>query len=136
MDGILAGAAALTGRLLLSSIFLLSGFRKITDWAGTSKMMEGAGLPGVPALLTVAVAAEILGGIALLVGWKARWGALSLIAFLVPTTLVFHAFWSVPAEQYQMQMGHFLSNLAILGGLLYVAAAGAGRYSVDAHAKK
>ena len=122
---------AVFGRLCLSAIFLASGFNKITNWNATADQMAGQGMPAVPLLLAGATAFEILGGLSLLLGFYGRVGATALIVFLIPTTLIFHDFWAVPAEQQQNQMAHFMKNVAILGGLLMVMAHGTGRYSLD-----
>jgi putative oxidoreductase len=79
----------------------------------------------------VATALEIFGAVSLLLGLKARWGALALLVFLVPVTLVFHGFWAAPPDQRQMQMVEFLKNVSIGGGLLIVLGRGAGAFSLD-----
>jgi len=123
---------ALFGRLFLAAIFLLSGFGKIADWSGTSAAMEKQGMVAVPVFLAGAIALEILGGLSLLLGFMARWGAACLIIFLVPATIIFHDFWVVEEGMARMnQMQHFMKNLALMGGLLMVAAFGAGRFSLD-----
>ena len=71
---------------------------------------------------------ELGGGLLLLVGWKARWAALLIFLWLIPTTLLFHNFWAVPPEQYMNQQNHFLKNVAIMGGMLMVWAFGPGRF--------
>ena len=67
----------------------------------------------------------------LVLGWRARWAALALIVFTVAATLIFHAYWSVPADQVTNQQNEFAKNLAIVGGLLLVLAHGSGRYTLD-----
>lgn len=124
-------AVLLIGRLLLALIFILSGSSKITGFAGTVGYMASQGLP-VPQLLIIpAILIELGGGLLILIGYQTRWAALAIVLFLIPTTLIFHAFWAVPTEQVQMQMIQFQKNLAIMGGLLCLMAAGPGRYSVD-----
>jgi putative oxidoreductase len=123
--------AALFGRLALSAIFVLSGFNKITNWSATADQMAQQGMMAVPLLLAGAVAFELLGGLSLLLGFYGRVGATLLIAFLIPTTVIFHDFWAVDPAQQQNQMIHFMKNIAILGGLLMVVAHGTGRYSLD-----
>lgn len=123
-------------RLLMSAIFLLSAFGKITDWSGTAGYMAAYGFFAIPFFLTAAIVLELGGGLSLLLGYKARWGALALIVFLIPATLIFHAFWSVPEADAKMQMINFLKNVSILGGLLMVMANGAGAFSVDARTNK
>jgi putative oxidoreductase len=121
----------LAGRLLLASIFVLSGFGKIMNFAGTAGYMASKGMPMVEFFLVCAILIELVGGLMLAVGWKARWGALALVVFLVPTTLIFHAFWTYPEAQVMAQQVQFNKNLAILGGMLYVAFMGPGKLSLD-----
>ncbi|MEK6594194.1 MAG: DoxX family protein [Pseudomonadota bacterium] len=121
----------LTGRILLALIFLMSGFDKITGFAGTAGFMASKGMPFAEVLLAGALVFELAGAIMLIVGWRAHWGALLLIVFMIPATLMFHNFWAVDAAQYQNQLNHFLKNVAMVGGLLYVMAFGAGPLSLD-----
>src|SRR5581483_11641856 len=121
----------LAGRLLLSPIFLLSGLMKILNFAQTGNMMEAEGMVWVPLFLVMSILVEVLGGLSLLLGFKARLGALLLVFFLVPVTLIFHDFWTYQGEAMQDQMAHFLKNVTIMGGLLVVAGAGAGKYALD-----
>lgn len=121
----------LIGRILLGTIFLLSGIEKLMNWSGTAAFMESEGLPAVPLLLALAMAAEIIGSLSILTGTFARAGAVVLLAFLIPTTLIMHDFWAFEGAERQMQMVNFLKNLSIMGGLLLVIGAGAGRVSVD-----
>jgi putative oxidoreductase len=124
----LANAATLAGRVGLGLLFVISGFGKITGFAGTAGYMASKGMPMAEALLVGAIAIELIGGLMLVAGFKARWAALAIAAFLVPTTLIFH---SPVGPEAQAQMTQFLKNLSILGGMLYVAAFGAGAWSVD-----
>ena len=110
------------GRVLLSVIFLLSGITKIVDWPGTAQFMQAQGLPMVPLLLGAAIVVEIGGGLLVLLGWNARWGAWLLFLYLIPVTLVFHNFWAFTGAEQQTQLVNFLKNLSIMGGLLLVAA--------------
>src|SRR5690242_7197174 len=84
---------ALLGRLLISAIFLISGYAKLTDPGGTIAHMEAVGIPAPHVLVWGAAFAEILGGASILFGFLTRIGAFGLILFLIPTTLLFHAFW-------------------------------------------
>lgn len=115
------------GRLLIALIFLVTGFGKVVDPAGTQEMMAQHGLPLRTLLIVGAILLELGGGLSLLLGWKTRWGAAALIAFLIPTTLIFHT--DFADEQ---QMIAFLHNLALMGGLLLVVTYGAGPLSLDA----
>ncbi|MBI4209826.1 MAG: DoxX family protein [Deltaproteobacteria bacterium] len=136
MNKTLESLATLTGRLFLSAIFMMAGFGKIMDLSGTSAYMASQGMPLVPFFLAMAIIFELGGGLSLLIGFKTRWGALALIAFLIPTTLIFHNFWADPPDQRQLQMIMFLKNLAILGGLLTVLAHGPGSMSIDSRTSK
>ena len=116
----------LIARIFLALIFVRSGVGKALDFAGTQEQIAGVGLP-LPVLLTVgAIAFELIGAALVLLGYKAKWGALLLILFLIPTTLIFHSNFADG-----MQVTQFLKNLAILGGLLMVIAFGSGPLSLD-----
>ena len=121
----------LVGRILLSAIFVQAGISKIFNWEATAGYMQAQGMPLVPLFLLGAIGVEIAGGLSVLIGFFARLGALALFLFLVPTTLIFHAFWAVPEAHQQIQMVMFMKNLAIMGGLLMVVAYGAGPFSFD-----
>lgn len=110
------------GRALLGSLFLISGLMKMSSFAGYSAWIASAELPMPSLLLVLAMAIEIMGGISLISGWNARWGALLLAVFLVPTTLIFHGFWRADLADSWNQFNHILKNVAILGGMLVVFA--------------
>src|SRR5262245_44542918 len=99
--------APLAGRILLATIFLLSGLTKFTDWNGTAQYMASHGLPMIPVLLPVAGFVEIAGGLAILLGAQARVAAMLLFLYLIPTTFVFHNFWGLSGAEYVNQMHHF-----------------------------
>ena len=121
----------LAGRVLIALIFVLSGFGKITGFEGTVGYIASNGLP-LPQLAAIgAIIVELGGGILLVVGWKARWAAAAMLVFTALASLIFHNFWAVPADQAQNQMIHFMKNISILGGLLYVIVHGSGPLSVD-----
>jgi putative oxidoreductase len=100
--------------------------------AKTAAQMEGRGMFWVPFFLWAAAAVELAGGLSLLLGYKARLGALVLFLFLIPVTLTFHTWWTYadPKEQ-QVNMLFFLHNLALMGGLLLLLTIGPGPLSVD-----
>ena len=122
-----ASAIALTGRLLLAAIFILSGFGKAADPAGTIAYIGAAALPLPQVAYVGAVVAELGGGIALALGYRTRIAAAALAIFSVLAANFFHANLAD-----QNQMIHFLKNLAIAGGLLQLVAFGGGRLSLDA----
>ncbi|MDP3940241.1 MAG: DoxX family protein [Deltaproteobacteria bacterium] len=123
---------SLIGRILLSLIFVLAGFGKIGDWSATADYMASRGMPAIPFFLTMTILVETVGGLSLLLGYRTKAAALALFLFLVPATLLFHNFWTYPEELQKIQMIMFLKNLAIMGGLLTIAAAGPGPISLDA----
>lgn len=127
---VLESWALLIGRILLALIFILSGYGKIGNFADTAAYMASKGLPAPEVLLVPTILIELGGGLMLALGIKARWAGLAILLWMIPVTLIFHNFWAVPADQVQNQMNHFLKNLAIMGGMLYVMGAGAGRYSL------
>ncbi len=124
--------AAPLGRLLLSFMFILSGFQKITGYAGTQGYMEMMGVPG--GLLPIVILVEVVGGIALLIGWQARWAALALAGFSLVSGVLFHlipSFGMEDAMAAQAQMISFMKNVTIAGGMLMVVAFGPGAWSVS-----
>jgi len=131
MNANVTHTAVLAGRILLGLLFIISGFGKITGYDGTAGYMAAKGMPLVNVLLPAAIAVELGGGLLLVLGLKARWAALAIFLFLIPTTLVFHAFWGIDPKEAATQQINFLKNLAIMGGMLMVFAHGPGRYSLD-----
>ncbi|MBI3067648.1 MAG: DoxX family protein [Betaproteobacteria bacterium] len=121
----------LIGRVLLALIFVYSGFGKITGFAGVAGYMAAKGIPLAEVALVLTIIIEVGGGLMLILGWKARWAALAIFLWLIPVTLVFHNFWAVDAAQYQGQFNHFMKNVAIMGGMLYVMAFDAGPLSLE-----
>jgi putative oxidoreductase len=124
-------ALALVGRILLGSIFVLSGFEKLMAFSGVVTSIAGKGLPMPEVLAVLTVAIELGAGLLLVVGWKARWAALLLFLFTIPVTLTFHNFWTMGGAEAAMNEIHFLKNVSIMGGMLLAAAFGPGRYSLD-----
>ena len=112
------------GRLLLSMIFIFSGFTKITGYAATQGYMESMGVPSM--LLPLVIAVELLGGIAILLGFKARLVAILMAGFSIVSALLFHQFWID-----ESQMNPFMKNIAMAGGFLMIFAHGPGSYSID-----
>jgi len=125
----------LAGRILLAVIFVWSGVSKIGNFAGTAGFMAGAGIPFAGLALVVTIVIEIGGALMLILGWQARLAAAAIFLWLIPVTLIFHAFWAVEAAQVQTQAIQFMKNLGIMGGMLYVMAFGAGPLSLDSRGK-
>lgn len=123
---------ALIGRILLAILFVPAGFDKIGGFSGMVGYSTSMGLPLPEVGVAVALVIELIGGLALLVGFGTRIAAIALAVFTLVASFYFHAYWALPAEQQMMQQLMFFKNIAITGGLLAFAAFGAGAYSVDA----
>ncbi len=121
----------LIGRILLALIFIISGYYKIGGFQQTAAMMASKGLPMAQVLLVLTILIELGGGLMILLGWRARWAALAIFLWLIPTTIIFHPYWAADAAQMQSQWGNFMKNLAIMGGMMYVMAFGSGPYSLN-----
>jgi putative oxidoreductase len=93
--------------------------------------MASAGMPMVGIFLPLAILVELGGGIALIVGWKARWVALALAGFTLVASLIFHNYWTMTGDAVMTNMLFFYKNVAAIGGMLMVFAFGPGRFSVD-----
>ncbi|MGK2913633.1 MAG: DoxX family protein [Porticoccaceae bacterium] len=122
----------LVGRILLAALFIPAGVSKITGFATMAGMMADKGLAMVGLLLVLTIAIEAGGGLMLLLGWHARSAATVICLFLIPVTIVFHGFWGIEDAQAQhMQQIMFMKNVAIMGGLIFVAAFGSGTFSLS-----
>ena len=117
-------AADLGGRILISALFLISGLGKIAGYAGTQAYMASMGVPGV--LLPPVIALEVLGAVAIIVGYRTRLVAAALALFSVASGVLFHG------SGDQMQQVMLMKNFAIAGGFLFLVARGAGDWSLDA----
>ncbi len=115
---------SLLARIFLSAVFIKSGIGKIFGGAGTQQYMESSGVPGWLLIPTIIVL--LIGGLSVLVGYKARYGALALVGFLIPATLIFHNIFIDPTQEIA-----FMKNLGLMGGLLMVTSFGPGRISFD-----
>ena len=119
-------------RILLALIFVLSGISKLGAIAATSAHMASAGIPYANDLVWGAVALELGGGILLIVGLLTRLVGLAFFVYTLTLAVVFHAYWTLTGAAAHAQHTAFFEHLAIMGGMLYVVAFGAGPYSIDA----
>jgi putative oxidoreductase len=119
-------SAELTGRTLLAGLFLVAGLGKIAGYAGTQAYMQSMGVPG--ALLPLVIAFEVLGAVAIIVGYRTRIVAFLLAGFTLVAAFIFHG------GDDQMQQILFLKNVSIAGAFLVLVARGAGAWSLDARA--
>jgi putative oxidoreductase len=121
----------LAGRVLLATIFLLSAFMKFFNYGEIVSYADAAGLPNPTVMVAIGGVVELLGGLSLVAGLLTRIGALALTVFLVLAAYYFHDFWLFTGAERQIQLTHFLKNVAIIGGMLLLVVHGAGRYSID-----
>jgi putative oxidoreductase len=118
------------GRLLIGLPFAMSGLSKLGAYGATTGMIGAVGLPFPPLAFAAAVAVELGGGLLLIAGYRARYVAAVLALFSLATAVAFHANFAD-----QNQMIHFLKNVMMAGGLLQIAAFGAGAFSIDNRGK-
>jgi len=109
------------GRVLIASIFLVSAVRKALAFAGTAQFMQSKGLPYAEILLAATIALELIGGLMIIFNRLAAPAAILLAGFCIVSGAIFHDFWAADAAQYANQLNHFLKNVALAGGLLFVA---------------
>lgn len=137
MPTVVQSAALFVGRFLLSFIFVTSGIMKITGFAGTAEAMSNKGMPVAWFFLIGAIVFELAGGLSVIAGYWTRLGAMLLLIFLLPTTLIFHDFWTIDDPQQRMlESSAFFKNVAIFGGLLVLWGAGPGGFSLDARRRR
>lgn len=123
----------LAARFLITFLFLRSALEKVTAFAVVADMMARKGMPFAEVLLVGSIVLEIAGSLMVLLGWRARLGAVLLAIFLVPATLIFHNFWAIdPAQAREVanQANHFFKNVSILGALIMIMAMGPGPLSL------
>jgi putative oxidoreductase len=121
--------AAPTGRFFLAIMFFMSGITKISQYAGTQGYMEAMGVSG--ALLPLVILVEVMGGLAIILGWKTKYAAIALTGFSILSAILFHADFSNQAE-----MTNFMKNIAIAGGFLTLFVHGPGAFSIDNRTSK
>ena len=112
------------GRVLIAFMFVMSGLNKMNNYSNTAGWMEAMGVPGN--LLPLVIVLEVLGGAAIMIGWQTRIAAILFSAFSVMSAAIFHADFSD-----QNQMIHFMKNVSIAGGFLFLVAHGGGDYALD-----
>ena len=135
MFNALQNPLSLAGRLLLALLFLPAGISKIGGFAGTVGYIGSKGLPMPEVGAVIAIVVEVLGALALIAGFGTRIAALALAVFTLVATVFFHNYWGMPAEMQMVQKLMFFKNIGVVGGLLVLAAHGAGAWSLDARRK-
>lgn len=132
MLSLLKGIVTVAGRVMLTTIFLLSAVaNKIMNFSGVAETMSGEGIPAAQIMLVGAVVFLLAGSVSVVLGYKARIGALLLLVFLVLATFYFHDFWNMQGEAVQQQMIQFMKNLSMMGAMLIIIANGPGAMSLD-----
>lgn len=133
MTGIFRGIASVVGRTMLAAIFLMSAVgNKIPNFEGVAGYMASEGVPMPRLLLAGAILFLLVGGVSLVLGFRARLGAGLLLVFLILATYFFHDFWTFADPQArQQQTIQFMKNLGLMGAMLLVIANGPGAWSLD-----
>lgn len=121
----------LLGRVLLGSIFVISGYGKLFGLAAFAASLEKNGVPYASMLAPVGACVEFFGGLAIVLGIEVRAAALLMIAFVIVATLISHRFWELQDAVRRAQVTQFSKNVAIIGGFVLLHAAGGGRYAVE-----
>ncbi|HEX2775505.1 MAG TPA: DoxX family protein [Candidatus Acidoferrales bacterium] len=121
----------LAGRILMSVLFLISGFFKIGGYSQMVAYSSSKGLPMASVAIACAAVIELAGGLAIIAGFQTKIAAWLLFLYLIPVTFLFHNFWAMQGVEQQQNMIDFLKNVSIMGGLVILATYGAGPYSVD-----
>ena len=122
----------LAARVLLAQLFIVSGIGKVAGFSAVAGYMASIGMPLPIMLLVLTIVLELGGGVLLILGWQARWIAIAFFGFTLVAAVIFHPFWAADPASYTGQLNNFMKNLAIMGGMLYVAAYGAGPLSLGA----
>src|ERR1700683_4849483 len=121
----------LAGRILMSVLFLISGFFKIGGDSQVGGYSTAKSVPMASVPIACAAVIELACGLAILVGFQTKIAAWILFLYLIPVTYFFHNFWAMQGAEDRKSMINFLKNVAIMGGLVILATYGAGPYSID-----
>ena len=124
-------ALNLIGRFLIVALFLPAGLGKISGFEGTLGYFASLGIPAPVFALVVTIVIEVIGSIALLVGFHTRLVAIVMAIFTLLAAVTGHAYWAAPADAAFIAQLLFFKNIAVMGGLLVLASAGAGSFSID-----
>ena len=121
----------LLGRILLGSIFVISGYGKLMGLAAFAASLEKNGVPFASVMAPIGASVEFFGGLAVVLGIEVRYAAALMIAFVIVATLISHRFWELADAARRTQTTQFSKNVAIIGGFVLLHAAGGGRYAVE-----
>ena len=131
IDSPLIDIGLLIGRIMLALIFVMSGWGKLMGLSGFEQNLTNMGVPQPHIMAIVGAAVEFGGGALIILGLGTRIVALIMLVFVCVATYLAHQYWTYPPDQQMMQYINFWKNVAIAGGYITLAAAGAGRISVD-----
>lgn len=128
----LKNACLLAGRLLMGAYFILPGVQKITGFDETTSYMEAHSVPMVSVLLPLTILVQLSAGAAIIVGYRGKFAAFILAGLTFIISIYMHDFWSMAKGMEQAhELQNFIKNIAIMSGLLIVAAQGTGKFSLD-----
>ena len=130
-DDTVTDGVALIARIVMSMMFITSGFGKLMGFGPTVEHIAAKGVPLPEIAAVIAILIELGGGLAVLFGWKTRWAAIAYVLFLIVITPIFHNFWTMEGAARMANNINFMKNVTILGGFLLLYAFGPGKYSVD-----
>lgn len=123
--------ADLLGRIFIAFIFIYEAFDSLLFFENTKSTMHDYGITWYPNfLLSIVIFSLFVGGILVLIGYYANFGAILLLLYYLPMTCIVYSFWNDAVEYQRINSLHFMRNLALCGGLLILIANGSGRYSV------
>jgi len=126
------GISTMVGRVLIGVIYVVSGVSKIMDYAGTAQYMASEKMPMIPVLEPAAIVVEIVFGLGIVLGYKARLSGLVLAAYSIVATVIFNHFWNMPAGPMQATVMHlFWSTIVMVGACLFIAGMGPGAFALE-----
>ena len=131
LTGSLGDLLILIGRIAIGQLYVVSGFGKITALSVFAAGLTKDGVPAPDVMAVIGASVEFFGGLALVFGLKTRWVGALLVLFTIFATLLRHRYWEFEPPARGGQYGNFYKNITIIGGLLFVVAAGGGRFSID-----
>ena len=122
--------APFLGRLLVGTMFMVSVVVLMGQFHRVIDLMGARGIPFAAPLLILIISLWLIGAVSIISGYKIREASICLFVVLIPVTLTIHNPWNADAAHFQNELNHFLKNMAILGGLLYLATFGPGPLSI------
>ncbi|WP_414446819.1 DoxX family protein [Burkholderia sp. 22PA0099] len=125
-DGVL-----LVARVLMMVLFVMFGWQKLTGFSGTVAYMGSTGVPAPMLAAAVAVVMEFVAGVLIVLGFWTRPVALLLALYTLGTAFIGHHYWTMSGMEHYANLINFYKNVSIVGGLLVLAVAGPGRFSID-----